>query len=141
MRGTHVRCKITASANWSWDKWNATLMMYQKSGGRDNRWGGCMPLADGNTNLSYIDDSTCRDTTVGSPTYGQTSERHYARREPRRYFNGSVGYQFMEDLKVNLYISNIFNKIYGDKWCGDFAYCVDDPVGRQLAAEVIYRFK
>ncbi len=135
------RTKITASANWNWDKWNATLMMYQKSGGRDNRWGGCEPLADGYTDMSYIDNDTCRDTTVGSPTYGQTSPRHYERRAPRRYFNGSVGYKFTDDFKVNLYVSNIFNKIYGDKWCGDFAYCVDDPVGRQLAAEIVYNFK
>lgn len=134
------RTKITASANWNWEKWNATLMMYQKSGGRDNRWGGCMPLADGNTDLSYIDDNTCRDTTPGSPTFGQTSERHYARRAPRRYFNGSVGYQFTDDLKVNFYVSNIFDKIYGDKWCGDFAYCVDDPVGREVSAELIMKF-
>lgn len=135
------RTKITASVNWSWDKWNATLMMYQKSGGRDNRWGGCMPLADGYSDLSYVDDHTCQDTTVGSPTFGQTSPRHYDRRAPRRYFNGSVGYQINDVLKVNLYASNLFDKIYGDKWCGDFAYCVDDPVGREVAAEIVYNFK
>ena len=134
------RTKITLSANWVWEKWNATLMMYQKSGGRDNRWGGCLPLADGNTDLSYVDDTTCRDTNVGSPTFGQTSPRHYERRSPRRYFNGSVGYQFTEAFKASLYVNNIFDKIYGDKWCGDFAYCVDDPIGRQVAAEVVYNF-
>ncbi|MGX9718539.1 TonB-dependent receptor plug domain-containing protein [Stenotrophomonas acidaminiphila] len=135
------RTKITATANWVWEKWNATLMMYQKSGGRENGWGGCEPLADGYTALTYVDDSTCRDEDPTSITYGQTSKRHYGRREPRRYFNGSVGYQITDAWKVNLYVSNIFNKIYRDRWHGDFAYSVDDPVGREVAAEVIYRFK
>ncbi|MBP3983546.1 TonB-dependent receptor [Pseudoxanthomonas helianthi] len=135
------RTKLTLSANWTWEKWNATLLMYQKSGGRINNWGGCMPLADGNTDLSYIDNDTCQDTRAGSPTFGQTSSRVYAHREPRRYFNGSVGYQFTDDLKVNFYVSNIFDKIYGDKWCGDFAYCIDDPVGREVALELVAKFK
>lgn len=134
------RTRITASVNWAWEKWNATLMMYQKSGGKVNNWGGCMPLADGNTALTRIDDQICRDTDEASPTYGETSDRVYGRREPRRYFNGSVGYQFTDDLKFNFYVSNIFDKIYGDKWCGDFAYCIDDPVGREVAAEIVMKF-
>ena len=67
--------------------------------------------------------------------------RGLRRGELRRYFNGSVGYQITDAWKVNLYVSNIFNKIYRDRWHGDFAYSVDDPVGREVAAEVIYRFK
>lgn len=135
------RTKITLSTNWAWDKWNATLLMYQKSGGRINPWGGCEPLADGNTNLLRVDDETCRDVDPESPTFGQTSRRLYGHRPPRRYFNGSVGYQISDAFKVNLYVSNIFDKIYGDKWCGDFAFCIDDPVGREVSAEVVYRFK
>ena len=134
------RTRATLAANWQWERWNATLMMYQKSGGRDNRWGGCLPLADGNTNLLRIDDETCRDVDPDSPTFGQTSERHYARRDTRRYFNGSVGYQLNDAWKFNFYASNIFNKIYGDKWCADFTFCVDDPVGRELAGEVVFKF-
>ncbi len=135
------RTKITASVNWNWEKWNATLMMYQKSGGRNNRWGGCVPLADGYDSLTYIDDNTCRDEDPDSITYGQTSPRIYERRAPRRYFNGSVGYQFTDDLKANFYVSNLFDKIYGDKWCGDFAYCIDDPVGREVSLELVAKFK
>ncbi|HEV8695392.1 MAG TPA: TonB-dependent receptor, partial [Lysobacter sp.] len=134
------RTKITTSVNWNYDKWNATLLMYQKSGGRDNRWGGCLPLADGNTDLQRMNDTTCQDVDPASPTFGQTTERVYNRRAPRRYFNGSVGYQVTDALKLNLYVRNILDKIYGDKWCGDFAYCVDDPVGREVSAEVIYKF-
>lgn len=135
------RTKMTLSANWVWEKWNATLLMYQKSGGRDVRWGGCEPLADGNMAMDYIDNDTCRDNDPASPTYGQTAPRHYERREPRRYFNGSVGYQFTDDLKVNLYVSNIFDKLYHDKWHGDFAYSYDDPVGREVSLELIAKFK
>ncbi|HEY0661728.1 MAG TPA: TonB-dependent receptor [Lysobacter sp.] len=134
------RTKITASVNWVRGDWNATLMMYQKSGGRDNRWGGCEPLSDGYSDHLRVDDEICRDVDPNSPTFGETSARHYERRAPRRYFNGSVGYQVNDAWKLNLYVSNIFNKIYGDKWCGDFAYCVDDPVGREVSAEVIYKF-
>lgn len=135
------RTRITLSANWAWEKWNATLLMYQKSGGRDNRWGGCEPFDDGHVPNLRVNDEICEDTDPNSPTFGQTTKRHYERREPRRYFNGSVGYQATDALKFNLYVSNIFDKIYGDKWCGDFAYCVDDPVGREVSAEVVYRFK
>jgi len=134
------RTRITASVNWIKDDWNATLMMYQKSGGRDNRWGGCEPLSDGFSDHTRINDTTCQDTDPNSPTFGETSARHYERRAPRRYFNGSVGYQFNEAWRFNLYVSNIFDKIYGDKWCGDFAYCVDDPVGREVSAEIVYKF-
>jgi len=134
-----TRDKITASVNWNWAKWNATLMMFQKSGGRDNRWGGCDSLEDG-YRPQPVDDKICRDVDPNSPTFGETSARHYERREPRRYFNGSVGYQLNEAWKFNLYVSNIFDKIYGDKWCGDFAYCVDDPVGREVSGEVIFKF-
>ena len=87
-----------------------------------------------------MDDTTCRDVDPNSPTFGETSARHYARRAPRRYFNGSVGYQFNEAWRFNLYVSNILDKIYGDKWCGDFAYCIDDPVGREVSAEIVYKF-
>ncbi|WP_242108118.1 TonB-dependent receptor plug domain-containing protein [Luteimonas aquatica] len=134
------RTKVTLSANWTYDKWNATLMMYQKSGGRDNRWGGCLPLSDGYADHERIDDKTCKDTDPTSPTFGETSKRVYNRRSPRRYFNGSVGYQITDAFKMNLYVSNIFDKIYGDKWCGDFAYCIDDPIGREVSVEAIYKF-
>ena len=134
------RTRITLSANWTWEKWNATLLMYQKSGGRDNRWSGCEPFADGHVPALRVDDETCLDNDPASPTFGQTTARHYERRSPRRYFNGSVGYQLNEAWKFNLYVSNLFDKIHGDKWCGDFAYCVDDPVGREVSAEVIFKF-
>ena len=130
----------TTSVNWNWEKWNATLLMYQKSGGRVNNWGGCNPLSDGYDTMTPVDDKTCVDNEPGSITFGQTSTRVYDRRPPRRYFNGSVGYQINEAWKINLYASNIFDKIYGDKWCGDFAFCIDDPVGREVSGEIIFKF-
>lgn len=139
-KNRNPRTKISASVNWNWQDWNATLMMYQKSGGRNNSWGGCMPLSDGYTTMTPINDTTCVDNQAGSITFGQTSVRHYEHRAPRRYFNGSVGYQINEAWKLNLYVSNIFDRIYGDKWCGDFAFCIDDPVGREVSGEVIFKF-
>ena len=131
------RTKITASVNWSRGDWNATLLMYQKSGGRNNRWGGCLPFDDG-----YVPSpgTGCEDVDPASPTFGQSTEQVFQRRAPRRYFNGSVGYKVNDALNLNFYVSNLFDKIYGDQWCGDFAYCIDDPVGRTLAAEVVYKF-
>jgi len=131
------RTRVTLSANWLYGRWNATLMMYQKSGGRNNRWGGCMPFADGEVpsgNNNCVDDNPLR------PTFGKATERVFARRPTRRYFNGSAGYAITDALKFNIYVSNLFNKIYGDQWCGDFAYCVDDPVGREVAGEIVYTF-
>jgi len=136
-----TRSKITASVNWNWEKWNATLMMYQKSGGRDNRWGGCLPFEDGTVPSTRVNDEICREDNEDNVHFGETTARHYARREPRRYFNGSVGYAFTDDIKLNLYVNNIFDKIYGDKWCGDFAYCIDDPTGRDVALEIVYKIK
>lgn len=129
-----IRSRITASVNWNWEKWNATLMMYQKSGGRSLNWGGCYPNADGSLPVP-VNDAICRD-----PVTNAESPRDYNRRTPRRYFNGSVGYQFNDNLKFNLYASNLFDKLYNDKWHADFAYSYDDPVGREVAAEVVYKF-
>jgi len=136
-KNQNPRTRVTLSANWLYDRWNATLLMYQKSGGRNNRWGGCMPFADGRVPSGA---TGCVDNDAASPTFGQTTERVFGRRQARQYFNGSVGYAVTEQLRVNLYVSNILNKIYGDQWCGDFAYCVDDPVGREVAGEVVYTF-
>ncbi|MGG6463031.1 TonB-dependent receptor plug domain-containing protein [Solilutibacter silvestris] len=129
--------KFTTTVNWTYNRWNATLMMYQKSGGRNNRWGGCQPFSDG-----YVPSpqENCTDYDSASPTFKQSTSYVWSHRPARRYFNGSVGYQFNDNLKINVYGSNLLNKIYGDQWCGDFAYCIDDPVGRELAAEVVYHF-
>ncbi|PNS08709.1 TonB-dependent receptor plug domain-containing protein [Solilutibacter silvestris] len=137
-RAYQTTYKFTGNVNWNYQRWNATLAMYQKAGGRDNRYGGCMPFADG-----YIPSSGtyCQDlSSPASPTYGQWTATHKEHRPARRYFNGSLGYQFNDNLKINFYGANLLNKIYQDKWCGDFAYCVDDPVGRELSAEIVYHF-
>ena len=135
------RTRITLGANWAWEKWNATLFMYQKSGGRIVGWGRCLPFDDGHTPALQLDNDTCIDNDPNSITFGETTKRIYERREPRRYFNGSVGYQVTDAFKVNLYVSNIFDKLYYDKHHGDFAYSYDDPVGREVAVEAVYRFK
>ena len=56
------------------------------------------------------------------------------------YWNASVGYQATDALRLNFYVNNILDDHFQDKWCGGFAYCVANPVGREVAAEIVYRF-
>jgi len=132
------RTRLNISANWVHARWTATLLMHQKSGGRHHRWGGCAPFADG-----YVPspNANCLDNDTASPTFGQSTQRLFDRRPTRRYFNGSIGYAFSDELRINLYASNLFDKIYGDQWQGNFAYFIDDPVGREVAAEIVYTFR
>jgi len=136
-RPENVRSKITATASWSYHKWTTTLFMSQKSGGRSVRWGGCAPFPDGHVPAAPLN---CFDPDVLSPTYGQSTYVVRTRRTPRRYFNASVGYQVNDALRLNLAINNLLDKRYDDPYHGDFAYSYDDPVGREWAAELVYRF-
>ena len=131
------RARATATVNWTYDRWNASFFMHQKSGGRVNRWNGCTAFSDG-----FIPSAgtNCKDQDPASPTFGQSTSIVRKKRSPRRYFNASFGYQVTEWAKFNLYANNIFDKIYGDKYCGDFAFCIDDPVGRDVAAELVVTF-
>ncbi|MGO1068834.1 TonB-dependent receptor plug domain-containing protein [Lysobacter sp. CA199] len=134
---TRQRSKLNLRASWNYRDWDATLFMTQKSGGRVNNWNGCRRFADGYMPSSSND---CVDTDTNSPTFGQRTERVYGRRPTPRYVSGSVGYQINDALKLNVYVNNVFDKIYRDNWCGGFSFCVDDPVGREVAAEVVYKF-
>jgi len=134
---TNPRTRLNLSANWVYNRWTATLLMYQKSGGRATRWGGCHPFDDG-----YVPSANtgCLDDDVESPTFGQSTSQVFERLPSRRYFNGSVGYGVTDALRVNLYVSNIFDRIYRDHWSPWWDFGVDNPVGREVAAEVVYSF-
>jgi outer membrane receptor protein involved in Fe transport len=132
------RARFNATLNWNdGSKWNASLYMYLKSGGRSNRWNGCSAFDDG---FVPSPGTNCQDTDPASPTYGQSTVLLRENRAARAYFNGSIGYQFTEWLKANLYVSNIIDEMYGDPYCGDFAYCIDDPVGREISGEIVVKF-
>jgi len=136
------RVRANASVNWNdGGKWSASLYVFLKSGGRNNRWGGCVPFEDG-----YVPSPNpngggpCEDVDPATPDYGKSTYILKEHRPPRTYFNGSIGYDFTKKLRLNLYVSNIFDKIYRDPYCGDFAYCVDDSVGREVSGEVVFKF-
>lgn len=138
------RVRANATLNWASnsDKLFGTLYVYGKSGGKNNRWGGCAPFADGYVPSPSPNGGTpCQDVDSHSPDYLQSTHILHEYRFPRIYLNGSVGYQFTRSLRFNLYVSNILNHIYRDPYCGDFAYCVDDPVGREVSAEVVAKFR
>ena len=80
------------------------------------------------------------DTGEQSITYGQQSELVDYYNQDKIYWNASVGYQATDALRLNFYVNNIFDDHYQDKWCGGFAYCVSNPIGREVAAEVVYKF-
>jgi outer membrane receptor protein involved in Fe transport len=131
------RYKGRASVAWdSGKRWNATIFTDWISGTRSDRYGGCTPFADGFRPEAV---NGCTDTDPNSPTYNQKTELVDYYNQDRIYWNTSVGYKINDNATVNLYVSNIFNKHYQDKWCGGFAYCVADPVGREVAAEFVYK--
>ena len=75
-----------------------------------------------------------------SISYGQQSELVDFYNQDKIYWNASVGYQATDALRLNFYVNNILDDHFQDKWCGGFAYCVSNPIGREVAAEIVYKF-
>lgn len=136
-RDRQMRYRGRASATWSKDPWTVTVFTDWIAGRRSDRYNGCTALSTG-----YRPDpgNDCVDMREGSITEGEQSEvvRYY--NQDQVYWNLSVGYDVSEAMRLNFYANNVFDKHYQDKWCGGFAYCVADPVGRELAAEFVYKF-
>ncbi|WP_187775696.1 TonB-dependent receptor plug domain-containing protein [Luteimonas suaedae] len=142
-RDRQMRYRGRASASWNIDKWTTVLFVDWIAGRRSDRYGGCTALPNGFRPDVATDCTDLRedpDTGARSITYGQQSELVDYYNQDQIYWNTSVGYQATEALRLNLYVNNIFDDHYQDKWCGGFAYCVANPVGREVAAEVVYRF-
>ncbi|MEZ0470752.1 TonB-dependent receptor plug domain-containing protein [Luteimonas salinilitoris] len=138
-----MRYRGRASASWTMDPWTAVLYVDWIAGTRSDRFGACAALPSGFRPDVATDCTDLRenpDTGERSITYGQQSELVDFYNQDKIYWNGSVGYQATDALRLNFYVNNIFDKHYQDKWCGGFAYCVSNPIGREVAAEVVYRF-
>jgi outer membrane receptor protein involved in Fe transport len=138
-----IRYRGRASATWNIDKWTTVLYADWTAGKRSDRWNQCAPLASGfrpDVGTDCTDLRTDPDTGEQSITYGQQSELVKFYNQDRIYWNASVGYQATDALRLNLYVNNILDDHFQDKWCGGFAYCVANPVGREVAAEIVYRF-
>ena len=142
-RDRQMRYRGRASATWNIDKWTTVLYADWTAGRRSDRFGGCAALPDGfrpDTATDCTDLRTDPATGEQSITYGQQSELVGYYNQDQIYWNASVGYQVSEAMRLNFYVNNIFNDYYQDKWCGGFAYCVANPIGREVAAEFVYRF-
>lgn len=137
-----MRYRGRASATWTLDPWTAVLYVDWTAGTRSDRYGGCTALPNGFRPDVATDCTDLRVNDLGerSISYGQQSELVKFYNQDRIYWNASVGYQFNDALRLNLYVNNILDDHFQDKWCGGFAYCVANPVGREVAAEVVYRF-
>ena len=137
-RERQMRYRGRASATWTKDPWTVTVFSDWIAGTRSDRYNGCTGVSTG-YRPDPLDD--CIDIRPGSITEGEQSEivRYY--NQDKVYWNTSIGYDVTEAMRLNLYVNNIFNKHYQDKWCGGFAYCVADPIGREWAAEFVYKFE
>ncbi|KAF1707083.1 TonB-dependent receptor plug domain-containing protein [Pseudoxanthomonas sacheonensis] len=137
-----IRYRGRASATWTMDPWTAVLYVDWTAGTRSDRNGACAALPSGFRPDVATDCTDLRVNGAGerSITYGQQSEFIDFYNQDKIYWNASVGYQFNDALRLNFYVNNILDDHFQDKWCGGFAYCVANPVGREVAAEVVYRF-
>jgi outer membrane receptor protein involved in Fe transport len=136
-RDRQMRYRGRASASWDRKAWSSTLYVDWIAGTRSDRYGGCTALPSG---YRPSETQDCIDVREGSITQGQQSELVDYYNQDKFYWNASVGYQATEAMRLNFYVNNIFDDHYQDKWCGGFAYCVSNPVGREVAAEVVYKF-
>lgn len=142
-RDRQMRYRGRASATWNIDRWTTVLYADWIAGTRSDRFGGCAALPNGFRPDTATDCTDLRvDPVTGEPsiTYGEQSELIGYYNQDKIFWNASVGFQASDALRLNFYVNNIFNKHYQDKWCGGFAYCVANPVGREVAAEVVYSF-
>ncbi len=138
-----IRYRGRASATWNIDKWTTVLYADWTAGKRSDRYNQCAALPSGfrpDVGTDCTDLRTDPDTGAQSITYGQQSELVKFYNQDRIYWNASVGYQASDALRLNLYVNNILDDHFQDKWCGGFAYCVANPVGREVAAEIVYKF-
>src|SRR5690606_37551602 len=142
-RDRQMRYRGRASATWNIDKWTTVLYADWIAGTRSDRFGACAALPSGfrpDVATDCTDLRTDPDTGAQSITCGQQSELVEYYNQDKIYWNASVGYPATDALRLNFYVNNSLDDHFQDKWCGGFAYCVANPVGREIAAEIVYRF-
>lgn len=158
-RDDSIRSKATLGVNWQspGERWNATVFGTRHSGSKDGRYsGGCLSFADGYQPPRFSGEPgeaptrECYDplqiTVNGqvvanpSPTAGQSTRTHYNRAPDPVFWNGSVGYKLNDKATVNLYVNNLFDKVYRNQYYGDWVYGYGNILGRTWAAEFVYKF-
>lgn len=152
-RDRDIRSKIRGSVSWQRGNWNATVygdrigsvpgVRYHWGTDRLDNPGGCTPFPDGGV---PDDKANCQDTDPNSPTFGQSTSKYYGRVGPAITWNFNVGYKITDQMKVNLYVNNVFNSTgwnHKDPYKLDYEFYnsrLFSPVGREISAEYVFNF-
>lgn len=141
VRRQDVRVITNFTTTWQIGKFETAVLLNRSGSVPSVRAGGCTPFDDGNVPSQA---QGCVDTNPSSPDYGNKTQAYWGRVGPFYNVNLSVGYNYNDRLRLNLYANNLFNKIpTKDPYKFDFQYIPDrqgNPVGTELAVEAVYKF-
>ena len=141
VRRSDVRVITNFATTWQIGKFESAVLINRTGSTPSVRAGGCTPFADGNVPSQA---QGCVDTDPSSPDYNNKTQAYWGRVGPFYNVNLSVGYNYNEHLRFNLYANDLFNKIpTKDPYKFDFQYIPDrqgNPVGTELAFEAVYKF-
>jgi outer membrane receptor protein involved in Fe transport len=141
VRRSDVRVITNFTTTWQIGNFETAVLLNRTGSTPSVRAGGCTPFDDGNVPSQA---QGCVDTDPSSPDFGHKTQAYWGRVGPFYNVNLSVGYNFNEHLRFNFYANDLFNKVpTKDPYKFDFQYIPDrqgNPVGTELAAEVVYKF-
>jgi outer membrane receptor protein involved in Fe transport len=135
-RPFNIRSRVRGSVDWTYGKFNATVLGTRTTGLRSVHYGDCQPLADG-----FMPDSGqgCVD-----PLTGLTAGRNHTVGVPAIFWNLGLGYQLNDHARLNLYITDVFNKAdVQDPYKLDYSFTWDNQynqIGRAYSLEFVYKF-
>lgn len=155
-RDRDIRSKIRGSVSWQGEKWNATVyadrigsvpgVRYHWGTDRLDNPGGCRPFPDGYVPSDGIDANCSVPPGSSNPNAGQSTSRYFGRVGPAITWNFNTGYRITDNMKVNLYVNNVFNSTgwnHKDPYKLDYEFYnsrLFSPVGREWAVEYVFDF-
>ncbi|TLY53531.1 MAG: TonB-dependent receptor [Gammaproteobacteria bacterium] len=134
-RFDHVIHRLRGTVEWQYGPWTATVLGTRQNGLKSGHYSNCLPLSDG-----FIPRySDCTD-----PLTGLSNGRVWHKGAPPIFYNASVGYAFNEKARINLYVTDVFNKAdVRDNYSQDYAWTwfnIYNQLGRQYSLEFAYKF-
>ncbi len=143
--GAHrdIHTKSRAYVGWQYSNFDAMLSATRLSALRGNNFGGCERFDNGEYGTA-VDNDTCISTDPTSVNFGQTTGRYWDREKAPVIFNLTAGYRFTENQKLNLFVNNITDEYYKERYTGDYVFYNSrawSPVGREVALEYVVDFK
>jgi outer membrane receptor protein involved in Fe transport len=142
VRNDNIRSRVRGSVDWQYGRWNATVLGTRTGGLRSAHYSNCVPLADGFIppyGESVTDPNGCVD-----PLTGLTNGRVWLRGGPAIFWNFGLGYKVTDDAKINLYVTDVFDKAdVQDRYKLDYSFTWDNlynQVGRAYSLEFVYKF-